>query len=138
MQTKIFDHLHGHVVAIRDEVFVEEQQFKEEYDEIDGCCTYMVMYDGDRPIATCRIYQKEPDTYAIGRIAVVRTYRGCGMGRKIVAEAETYVKSIGGRYTTLSAQVRVRPFYEKLGYIAEGETYYEEFCEHIRMNKQLT
>lgn len=137
MQIKIYDYLHEHIVAIRDEVFVVEQQFKEEYDDIDNHCTYMVMYDRDMPIATCRIYQTASNTYAIGRIAVIKSYRGKGIGSLIVKEAEAHIRKWGGSQSTLSAQIRVRAFYEKLGYVAVGDSYYEEYCEHIRMNKNL-
>ncbi|MDY4474645.1 GNAT family N-acetyltransferase [Mitsuokella sp.] len=37
----------------------------------------------------------------------------------------------------LSAQIQARPFYEKLGYRASGEEYLDEYCPHIRMEKEL-
>ena len=37
----------------------------------------------------------------------------------------------------LSGQVRVAGFYEKLGYIKQGETYLDEGCPHIWMKKNL-
>lgn len=137
METRIYRYLHEDVIKIRDEVFVEEQQFKEEYDSIDNHCTYLVICESDKPIATCRYYKKSDDTYAIGRIAVIRDRRGRGIGRLIVEEAEAHIKKEGGRFATLSAQLRVREFYEKMGYTAQGQTYYEEYCEHIRMMKKL-
>ena len=50
---------------------------------------------------------------------------------------EAKVKQIGGKKLILSAQCRVQPFYEKLGYTARGEIYLDEYCEHIHMEKTL-
>ncbi len=68
METKIYDFLHEDVVRIRTEVFVEEQQFKEEFDDIDHHCKHFVFYEKDEPVAICRIYPYDEKTYAIGRI----------------------------------------------------------------------
>lgn len=37
----------------------------------------------------------------------------------------------------LSAQVRVQPFYAKAGFQAIGETYMDEHCPHIHMEKKI-
>ena len=137
MQIKIYDYLQDDVVQIRTEVFVIEQQFKEEFDDIDHHCQHFVFYEENEPVAICRIYPYDEKTYAIGRIAVRAPYRGQGLGSRVVREAEKYIKILGYTKVTLSAQVRAKAFYEKLGYVGEGETYYEEYCEHIRMRRHL-
>lgn len=137
MEVKAYDFLQEDVYNIRTEVFVIEQEFKEEFDEIDNNCIHLAMYDNGRPIAICRYYPVDEETYAIGRIAVIKDYRKIGIGSKIIAEAEACIKKLGAKYATLSAQVRVKNFYKKLGYVAEGEEYFEEYCPHIRMNKAL-
>ena len=133
METKIYDFLHDDVVQLRTEVFVEEQQFKEEFDDIDYQCKHFVFYEKNEPIAVCRIYPYDEKTYAIGRIAVRTPYRRQGLGSRVVKEAEDYIKTLGYTQVTLSAQVRAKNFYEKLGYVGKGETYFEEYCEHVRM-----
>ncbi|MBQ6813920.1 MAG: GNAT family N-acetyltransferase [Lachnospiraceae bacterium] len=137
MIIKEYDFMHKDIVDIRTDVFVVEQNFKEEFDDIDNNCMFLVMYDKDKAIAMCRYFPVADDTYAIGRIAVIKEYRGQGIGAKIVKEAEARVKALGIYKTTLSAQVRAKEFYEKLGYVGEGEIYYEEYCEHIKMKKVL-
>lgn len=42
-----------------------------------------------------------------------------------------------GKQIEISAQVRVKDFYRKLGYRATGPVYYDEYCAHIRMVKLL-
>ena len=50
---------------------------------------------------------------------------------------ENYIKKDGGQTIEVSAQVRVSEFYKKLGYNKVGDIYFDEFCEHIRMVKNL-
>ena len=134
-----YDKLHTDAIMIRKVVFEDEQGFEEEFDEIDenDIAKHMVFYKGGEPIGTCRYYMQDGE-YRIGRIAVIKEYRGKGLGEFIVRVAEDKVFEIGGRESVLSAQVRAKGFYEKIGYAEEGEIYMEEMCPHIKMRKKLT
>lgn len=135
---KIFDTLCTEERFIRDEVFVKEQGFKNEYDEVDKIAKHMVFYDGDIPIATCRYYSKiKNNEYIIGRIAIIKPYRGRNIGSYILQTLDTIISSEGGKKISLSAQLRIKEFYEKNGYIAIGKPYYDEHIEHIHMEKCL-
>ena len=125
-------------IMIRKVVFEDEQGFEEEFDELDESdkVKHMVFYKDGEPIGTCRYYI-EDDEYRIGRIAVIKEYRGKGFGQMIVRYAEDKILEIGGRETVLSAQVRAKGFYEKMGYVGEGEIYMEEMCPHIKMRKNF-
>lgn len=133
---KKFDHLCGDARRIRERVFVKEQGFKEEFDGIDDYAKVLVFYDGEKPAGICR-YFKSGDTYHIGRIAVLPEYRGMGLGSRIVRAAEQEIIAENGNEAELSAQRRAEGFYAKLGYVPEGEPYYEEYCEHIMMRRKL-
>lgn len=124
---------------IRESVFIDEQKFTAEFDETDDKAKHYVMYDGEKAIGCCRAYsdEKDPKHWHIGRIAVIPEMRGKGIGFKIVSQTEVYIKKYGAEIVSLSAQLRVKGFYEKLGYKAEGEVYYDEYCEHINMVKIL-
>ncbi len=123
---------------IRQSVFVDEQKFELEFDDTDNKAMHYVMYDGETAIGCCRAYfEDDPRHWHIGRIAVIPEMRGMGIGFKIVSEAESYIKKYGAEKISLSAQLRAKGFYEKLGYKAEGEIYYDEYCEHICMVKLL-
>ena len=122
MKTVIYDTLTGEAKRIREEVFVEEQGFQEEFNEIDDIARHIVLYDGEKAVATCRVFcQKEEEGYHVGRVAVIKSYRGRGLGSVLMAAAEKCAKALGGTSITLSGQVRVVPFYEKLGYEREGQ-----------------
>lgn len=121
---------------IREEVFIFEQGFQNEFDEIDNYATHLVFYEKNTPVAVCRYY-KDKNAYIVGRIAVLKAYRGNHFGQRILKVLEKNILSESGKKISLSAQVRVQSFYEKLGYVAKGEIYLDEHCPHIFMEKIL-
>ncbi len=138
MTVKEFNTLPEEAVKIRTEVFITEQNFVDEFDDVDNFATHMIMYDGDKPIAVCRyFYDEKKKSYMIGRIAVIKEYRNKHIGSKIMAEAERCIKNKGASFAMLSAQTRAKEFYKKQGYTEVGEIYYEEYCPHICMKKEL-
>lgn len=124
---------------IRKEVFEQEQGFHNEFDEIDEIAYHVVFYEDGIPVATGRTFPKGKgnDIWLIGRIAVRKPYRGLGLGRRVMQEIETKLRSIGAKQAELSAQVQARGFYESLGYQAVGEEYLDQHCPHIAMKKVL-
>lgn len=138
MITKQYSYLPESAKAIRTLVFIEEQGFKEEFDDKDNTAIHFVMYDDIVPVATCRIlYDNENSRFMIGRVAVIKEYRAKRIGSLIMKEAENYIRDIGGKTIAVSAQCRTSAFYNKHGFIESGEMYYEEFCPHILMIKDL-
>lgn len=133
---KKYGYLCSEARMIREKVFVGEQGFKDEFDDIDGYAKVLVFYCGGVPAGVCR-YFKDGNVYHIGRIAVLPEYRGSGLGSDIVRAAEREIIAEGGSEAVLSAQKRAEGFYRKLGYAPEGEPYYEEYCEHILMRKKF-
>lgn len=135
------DHLTPDEANLRVDVFVVEQKFSVEFDEIDepNRAEHFVFRDeSGNCVAVCRTYTEgDPDEWHIGRIAVAKSLRGKGFGREILAAAESFCRDRGAKRVALSAQVRASAFYEKCGYVAEGEVYFDEYCEHIRMVKTL-
>ena len=70
-------------------------------------------------------------------MAVRKLYRGQNLGSKIMYAAENGIRRDGFKTCSLSAQVQAKPFYESLGYVAEGDEYLDEGCPHVMMRKQL-
>lgn len=136
MEHKKYIGLNDDIIKIRTEVFIVEQGFKDEFDEIDKTCSHIVLYDNKKPVATCR-YFNESETFHIGRVAIIKEYRGKHLGNKIMQIAKNEIKSEGGQIVEVSAQARVSEFYKKLGYNKVGDIYFDEYCEHIRMVKVL-
>ena len=136
MEIKLFDKLPDEAKDIRVTVFVEEQGFNEEFDSVDDSATHIVMYDSEEPIATCRFYIKD-GSYLLGRIAVIREYRGKHIGALLISKAEEEIKKRGGRKTVIHAQTRAKDFYLKQGYIDSGKNDFEEGCPHVWLFKNL-
>ena len=137
MTTKVYEVLPEAAIEIREKVFVEEQGFAEEFDSMDKTAFHMVVYDGGRAAATCRYYEAAAGEYVLGRIAVLREYRGRRIGAEMIAAAEDEVRRAGGKTMLIHAQTRTRVFYEKQGYAAFGDVDFEENREHIWMKKAL-
>lgn len=139
MKMSIYKGIPEYAKEIRRTVFVDEQGFHDEFDETDRVAAHIIAFDEDaNPVATCRIFKgSEPDTYILGRLAVLKEYRGNNIGSKLVKEAENYVRENGGKRIALHAQCRACAFYQKSGFTAFGETEEEEGCPHIWMEKRL-
>ncbi|MFR1756414.1 MAG: GNAT family N-acetyltransferase [Thomasclavelia spiroformis] len=122
---------------LRQLIFVEEQGFENEFDEIDERAYHVVVYQDNCAIATGRMYFEDEKTMILGRIAVIKEYRGTGLGSKVVKSLENKAKELNCTTVKLSAQQRAQMFYEKLGYQPIGEVYYDEWCPHITMSKNI-
>ena len=136
-EIKIFNSLPKDALDIRTEVFVREQGFVDEEDEHDALATHFVMYDGERAIATCRIFPKGDGEYFFGRLAVLKAYRGQGLGSSLLQTVEAHVKENGGKRISLHSQYHAKPFYEFSGYTVCGEIEYEQNQPHVPMTKNL-
>ena len=118
-----WDQLQQDAKLIRTQVFICEQGITEA-DEWD---------DQDQPIATARLLQN----HSVGRVAVVKAYRGQGLGQMIMLEIISYAQKQGLSVLTLSSQVHAISFYEKLGFTVQGNSYDECGISHIEMTMNL-
>ncbi len=135
---KVYDKLPPDAVSLRTEIFVEEQGFGEEFDDIDDTACHVVFYRSGEPVAVCRIfYDEERKSHILGRIAVKKELRGKGTGAYVIKTAERIIREKGGERISLHAQERASLFYEKQGYSLTEERDYDEFCPHIWMYKEL-
>ncbi|MBE6879492.1 MAG: GNAT family N-acetyltransferase [Ruminococcaceae bacterium] len=121
---------------IREDIFLLEQGFSVEYDDIDKEAYHVIVFDGEKPIATSRFYGADNPVH-IGRVAVIKEYRNKGIGVYLMKQTETFAKEKGALSVTLGAQIRASTFYRKCGYKEYGEEYMDEFCPHINMLKTL-
>ncbi len=137
MEIKYYNKLPVYAVDIRNEVFVKEQGFTEEFDSDDKTAIHIVGFTDDRSVATCRIIKQSDNDYLIGRIAVRKAFRGRGLGAEIVSAAENVIKTMGGKRIYIHSQLQAATFYEKIGYTKTGETDEEEGCPHCMMKKDI-
>ena len=108
METVIYKGIPNYAKEVRQKVFVDEQGFHNEFDDIDETAAHIVMFDEDKiPIATCRIFwDTVMNTYILGRLAVIKEYRGKSIGSVIVKEAEKYIQKRGGKMFSFTCPVQ--------------------------------
>ncbi len=136
MNYKFYETLPKEAIYIREEVFMKEQGFQNEFDDIDSHCLHLVVFKEDKPIGCARMYE-ENNKMILGRIAVLKDYRKQNVGTYIMSLLEQKAKELNFNITALSAQVRASSFYKNKGYIQSGEEYFDEYCPHIHMEKIL-
>ncbi len=134
---KLFNSIPAEAQEIRKTFFVKEQGFADEFDETDNTAYHVVAFVNGDAAATCRFFRNTESEYTIGRIAVLKQYRGKNLGSRMLEAAEKIILENGGRSVSLHAQLRATGFYEKLGYSSFGEADEEQGCPHIRMRKDL-
>jgi len=129
------------VKAIRFRVFCDEQQVPlslelDEYDT-DARTRYVLVYDGEQPVATGRMIQTEKGC-KLGRIAALREYRGRGCGAAVVGALCEAAGAQGAASVYLEAQLHAIPFYEKCGFtVASDEIIMDAGIAHKMMTKDL-
>ncbi|MDY3980101.1 GNAT family N-acetyltransferase [Paraeggerthella hongkongensis] len=129
---------------VRTRVFMEEQGFQDEFDDIDqDPRTIHVTLYVDEELAGCaRTFPdferpEEPGRWIFGRLAVLPEARKGGLGAALLAESERLAQAAGATEMHLHAQCRVTPFYERSGYRQYGPVELDEHVEHIWMKKAL-
>ena len=109
-QIVILKQLNEGCAAVRKAVFMEEQGFQQEFDDVDDRAYHVLIQDGERPVATGRLFTEDGETYLIGRVAVLSAYRGQHLGEHVVTALEQQAKACGAKCITLSAQCRAAAF----------------------------
>ena len=112
---------------------------RREFDEHDGPDTkYVVLTDADFPVATCRVYPLGGAQAMIGRVVVLPEYRGKGLGRVVVEEAEKWLRELGCTQAVVESRDVAVGFYEKLGYaVTDSRVIHGDTFDCIRMEKRL-
>jgi predicted GNAT family N-acyltransferase len=121
-------------LAIRREVFVEEQGFsgESEFDAIDREALHALVLSGGEPAATARLYAQD-GSWHIGRVAVRKAFRGRGLARAAVRMLMSKAASLGAAEIHVGAQRRAEGFYARLGFTPCGQEYTEEGVPHVPM-----
>ena len=73
----------------------------------------------------------------IQRMAVIDDARGKGVGLLVLRFLEAEAKARGATRYTLGAQLSARGFYEKAGYLAQGNVFLDAGIEHVTMERDV-
>lgn len=122
--------------AIRHDVFVQEQHVpvEIELDDEDENAIHAVAYDGrGRAVGTGRLLRNAH----IGRMAVRASWRGRGVGSRLLGTLVDEARNRRYPEVVLSAQIHARGFYIAHGFAAVGGIYLDAGIEHIAMRRCL-
>ena len=128
------EELYG-ILRVRSEVFVTGQKCL--YVDPDGKDLDSVQVfasERDRIIGCLRIYGKEPGVLQIGRVAVIESQRGRGIGKQMMWQAIDYItENLLEEKIYLEAQTYAIGFYEKLGFKVISDEFLDEGIPHKGM-----
>ena len=123
--------------VVRERVFVEEQGVPRdlEWDDWDERSDHAVALDvGSNAIGTARLL---PDG-RVGRMAVLRHWRGQGVGAALLEALLRMAGERGVREVTLHAQKHAAGFYRRFGFNPRGDEFLEAGIPHQEMHLRLT
>lgn len=123
------------VFAIRKIVFVDEQNCPPELEwEHEDESTHFLAFKDGQPCGACR-WRKTDNGYKLERFAVLKEFRGKGVGLALVAEALSDLPKDAG-YIYLNAQLEAIALYSRFGFVAEGKQFEEAGMPHFKMVKR--
>lgn len=119
---------------IRKKVFIDEQHVDEqiERDHYDMISDHVIVYEDNIPVGTGRLILQD-NKYLIGRIAVLKQYRGKRYGDLIVRKLVDHGFRQGALRIEVHSQVQVVPFYKNIGFKEFGDEFIEANIKHISM-----
>ena len=120
---------------MRSEVFVTGQKcLYVDPDGRDFGSVQVFASKGERIIGCLRIYGKEAGVVQIGRVAVIESLRGTGVGRMMMRQAISHVaENLTDEKIYLEAQTYAIGFYEKLGFKVISDEFLDEGIPHKGM-----
>ena len=122
--------------AIRETVFIHEQgvPVELEWDGLDSSCAHVLAWnDRGETIGTARMQRNG----TIGRMAVLKDWRGRGVGRALLQTLLDLAVRQGLPRVTLSAQTHALGFYERAGFHVVGKPFMDAGIPHRKMLKEL-
>ncbi len=127
--------------AVREAVFMREQGVTPdlEWDGLDEVCRHALALNTKGDAIGCgRILPPEKDGPAhIGRIAVIKQWRGKKVGTAVLEALLDYARVQGYPEVILHAQVQALTFYRRFGFEEEGEEFLDAGLPHIKMRLRL-
>lgn len=120
------------LMAVREQVFVKEQHVPVslEWDGLDETATHLLAQTDQGEVLGCA---RLTGNGSIGRMAVLKPWRGKGVGQALLAKAVMLYRQRGIHAITLSAQVHAIPFYEKYGFKVCSQPYLDANIPHVDM-----
>ena len=122
------------LTMIREKVFIEEQKVTSqlEWDGMDKDAIHFLAFKDKKGVGCARAFVIQ-NRMQLGRMAVLREYRGEGIGSALIETAMTLAKlnQLSGIY--ISAQCHAIDFYKKFGFEVTSDMYLDAEIPHRDM-----
>ncbi|MCQ8240041.1 GNAT family N-acetyltransferase [Rhizosaccharibacter radicis] len=127
------------MVALRHRVLREplELCFSDEELRQEAGQHHLVLWHGGLVGGTLLLAPAEARSVRLRQMAVAPEFHGQGLGRRLVEEAEAFLRARATELVFLSAREGAIGFYERLGYRTTGAFFMEVTLPHRRMEKRL-
>ncbi|UWX04771.1 GNAT family N-acetyltransferase [Pseudoxanthomonas sp. NC8] len=127
---------HARLHAVRATVFVDEQQVPAELerDALDPLSFHVLAVEaGGQVVGAARLTPER----RIGRMAVLASHRGQGIGEAMLAALVEEARRRGWTEVSLHAQLHALPFYARAGFVPFGPAFVEAGIGHREMRRHL-
>ena len=129
--TELYD-----LLRLRSEIFVVEQNCVFlDMDNKDQLCSHLLLYTDNVLVACARLLP--PGIYyaeaSIGRVVTSAAVRGTGAGKVLMEAAIAATKDLFNMPIRIGAQLYALKFYQRFGFVADGEVYVEDGIDHVEM-----
>lgn len=105
-----------------------------EWDAYDETANHLLVLDNQQQAIGCaRILE----CGSIGRMAVITSWRGVGLGTALLDKAIQSCKERNISKITLSAQTHAISFYEKAGFVVCSDVYLDANINHVDMQLNI-
>lgn len=140
LQLGTWDRLGPEAQVIRTAVFVQEQRIPAEleWDAADASALHALAVNRlGRAVGTGRLLEHAPGVSKVGRMAVLPTLRGSGIGAALLRTLADAARARADRTLILHAQASAVGFYRRLGWSVRGEPFTEAGLPHLAMTLAL-
>jgi predicted GNAT family N-acyltransferase len=129
---------HTQLKNIREKVFIQEQKVTPqlEWDGLDEKAIHFLVFNDKVAIACARAILIK-DHMQLGRMAVLKEYRGQGIGSGLIEKAMTTAKLNQLSAIYISAQFHAINFYKKFGFEVTSDIYLDAEIPHRDMTLKL-
>jgi predicted GNAT family N-acyltransferase len=127
------------IQEIRKTVFQEEQGVDPnlDFDGKDETSVLLIASLNGDFIGTVRVRNLDEKTAKIERLAVLKIARGYGVGKQLMSEALSIIKSKNIPEVVIHAQEYIKGLHSSLGFDQEGDVFEEAGIRHVKMKKVI-
>jgi predicted GNAT family N-acyltransferase len=125
------------ISALRRRVFIEEQNVPEheEWDPADATATHIaaIFHNGEKyQLVGCARILGDGQ---IGRMAVLKKWRGRGVGAALLQYTIGIARRMQLEKVSLNAQTHAIGFYQRYGFVVDGEEFMDAGIPHRKMHR---